>query len=166
MAVDVLAKLELTQTRLEATAKAMLDAVGRLVRDGPICCSFSSLVVGKHKGDAGGQTDEEDPDGDVEEILDKDGLNPNQVRAVESTENPLTLIWGPPGNTGIPLRVDDLIVYCPLGTGKTTVVVKILRKFFQTLGEEEKILMTASTHNGASLSHKISVNHPTSASPI
>ena len=33
-------------------------------------------------------------------------------------------------------------------------VVKILRKLFKTLGEEEKILMTASTHNGMSLSIK------------
>lgn len=41
----------------------------------------------------------------------------------------------------------------PLGTGKTTVVVKTLRKLFKTLDDEEKILMTASTHNGI-LFHK------------
>jgi len=148
--VDVLAKIELTQSRIEATAKAMLDAVGRLVRDGSLCCSFSNLIVGKHKDDASGQTDGEDPDVDVDGNLDKDGLNPNQVRAVESSKNPLTLIWGPPGiQTGTPLHADDLTISS--GTGKTTVVVKILRKFFETLGEEEKILMTASTHNGTSL---------------
>ena len=154
MPVEVTEKIELTLARLEATAKAMLDAVGRLVKDGSICCSFSHLVVGKHKGDTGGRTDgEEDPDDDVDGDLDEDGLNPNQVRAVESSKNPLTLIWGPPGTTGISLHVDVLTVYRPLGTGKTTVVVKILRKFFETLGEE-KILMTASTHNGTSLLHK------------
>ena len=32
-------------------------------------------------------------------------------------------------------------------------VIKILRKSFKTLGEEEKILMTASTHNGIFLPH-------------
>lgn len=32
-------------------------------------------------------------------------------------------------------------------------VVKILRKLFRVLGEEEKILMTASTHNGIFLFH-------------
>jgi len=142
----------------------MLDAVGRLVKDGSICCSFSHLVVGKHKGDTGGQTDgKEDPDGDADGNLDKDGLNPNQVRAVESSKNPLTLIWGPPGTTGIFPYVDNLTIYCPSGTGKTTVVVKILRKFFETLGEEEKILMTASTHNGTSLLHKTCINHPNNA---
>lgn len=79
----------------------MLDAVGRLVSDGSDCCAFSNLIVGKHKSGTEGQTDGEDADGD----LDEDGLNPNQVRAVESSVNPLALIWGPPGTSGIPLHV-------------------------------------------------------------
>jgi len=129
----------------------MLDAVGKLVRDGPICCVFDNLIVGNHRGDTKGQADGEDVDGDN---LDEDGLNPNQVRAVESSENPLALIWGPPGTAGVSLCVNSLTVSCHLGTGKTTVVVKILRKLFKTLDEEEKILMTASTHNGVHPLHK------------
>ena len=132
----------------------MIDAIGRLVRDGPICCSFSNLIVGKHKGDTGGQTDRDsDEDDDGTDNLDEDGLNPNQVRAVESSDNPLALIWGPPGTMRFPPNINDLIHNDPPGTGKTTVVVKILRKFFKALGEDEKILMTASTHNGASIFH-------------
>lgn len=133
-----------------------MDAVGRLVRDGPICCSFSNLVVGKHRGDTDGRTHEDlDEDGDVTANLDEDGLNPNQVRAVESSGNSLALIWGPPGTMHrSPPNTNDFIHSYPLGTGKTTVVVKILRKFFKNLGEEEKILMTASTHNGTSIFHK------------
>lgn len=88
----------MTQTWLEATAKAMLDAVGRLVDDGSLCCSFSHLVVGKHQSDTDGQSDGDDADADVDDNVDEDGLNPNQVKAVDSSENPLALIWGPPGN--------------------------------------------------------------------
>ena len=81
----------------------MLDAVGRLVNDGSVCCSFSNLIVGKHRGDKSGQTDGDDGDGDMDDnVVDEDGLNPNQVKAVESSENPLALIWGPPGNVEIP----------------------------------------------------------------
>ena len=83
-----------------------MDAVGRLVRDGPTCCSFSNLIVAKHEGGTDGQTDEDsDASTDVADDLDEDELNPNQVRAVESSENPLALIWGPPGMIEISLRV-------------------------------------------------------------
>ena len=96
----------LTQIRPEATAKAMSDAVGKLVRDGSVCCAFSNLIVGNHRSDTKGRADEEDADGD----LDEDGLNPNQVRAVESSQNPLALIWGPPGTTGVPLNINNLML--------------------------------------------------------
>lgn len=84
----------------------MLDAVGRLVKDGTVCCSFSNIIVGKHRSNASGQTDGADADGGVDDNLDDDELNPNQVRAVESSENPLALIWGPPGAAGILLHVN------------------------------------------------------------
>lgn len=80
----------------------MLDAVGRLVDDGPVCCSFSNLIVGKHQSGTNGQTDGGDADGDTDGEVDEDGLNRNQVKAVESSDNPLALIWGPPGNVEIP----------------------------------------------------------------
>ena len=145
-------KATLTETWFEATARAMLDAVGRLVRDGPECCAFSNLIVGKHQNGTEDQTDE-DPEADADN-LDEDGLNPNQVRAVESSDNPLALIWGPPGTIVISLDANSLIPNYPPGTGKTTVVVKILRKLFKTIGVEDKILMTASTHNGTPLFYK------------
>ena len=153
-------QVALTKTRAKATAKAMMDAVGRLVNDGSVCCSFSDLIVGKHTGDTDSRTEgdsddqtkgKSDADDDAIDDVDEDGLNPNQVRAVESSDNPLALIWGPPGMIGIPLNINDPNPTCSSGTGKTTVVVKILRKFFKTLDEDEKILMTASTHNGTSL---------------
>jgi hypothetical protein len=83
----------------EATAKAMMDAIGRLVSEGSDCCSFSNLIVGKHQNDTDGQTegDSDADDDDVNSNLDEHGLNPNQVRAVKSSDNPLALIWGPPG---------------------------------------------------------------------
>lgn len=34
------------------------------------------------------------------------------------------------------------------GTGKTTVVIRILEKLLHNANDEAKILMTASTHNG------------------
>jgi hypothetical protein len=46
------------------------------------------------------------------------------------------------------------------------VVVKILRKLFKTLDEEEKILMTASTHNGKALLSIVRVQNSTGASPV
>ena len=61
---------------------------------------------------------------------------------------------------GFSPNIYDLIHNYPPGTGKTTVVVKILRKFFKTLGEDEKILMTASTHNGMSIFHKTRLSIP------
>ena len=119
MFVDAYMKITLTKTWLEATAKAMMDAVGRLVEDGPVCCSFSDLIVGKHTRDTGGQTEGEtgdetkgDTDGQTEgdddtDDVDEDGLNPNQVQAVESSDSPLALIWGPPGTVEISLNIND-----------------------------------------------------------
>ena len=138
-----------------------MDAVGRLVADGSICCSFSDLVVGRHEGGEEGQADADGGGGDN---LDEDGLNPNQVRAVESSGDPLSLIWGPPGKTGNSLIINDLTRDFSLGTGKTTVVVRILQKLFETLDEEEKILMTASTHNGTSVFCKTRVQYLTGIS--
>ena len=126
-----------------------MDAVCRLVNEGSACCSFSNLIVEKHQQDTDGSRPEEESDPNDDVI--GDGLNPNQVRAVDSSDSPLALIWGPPG------IVDDSNINgpeesnCSAGTGKTTVVVKILQRLFKALGDDEKILMTASTHNGMCL---------------
>jgi len=62
---------------------------GAIAKDGPVCCSFDNLIVGNHQGDTKDQADGEDGDGSN---LDEGGLKPNQVRAVESSENPLALV--------------------------------------------------------------------------
>lgn len=97
-------EIALTETRFEATARAMMDAVRRLVSEGSDCCSFSNLIVGKHQTGKGIETESDSDAGDVtnEVDLDEHGLNPNQVRAVKSSENPLALVWGPPGIIKIP----------------------------------------------------------------
>lgn len=79
-------------------------------------------------------------------------LNESQMLAVKSWDARLSLIWGPPGE-----EVQDVLteihftkVEC-LGTGKTTVVVDMLRSIlltFKPKGKLPKIIMTASTHNG------------------
>jgi len=94
----------------------MLDAVGRLVRDGSVCCAFSDLIVGNRESDT--QASGESADGDVDGDLDEDGLNPNQARAVESSENQLALIWGPPGIAGIPLHLNDVTPIVPRAPGR------------------------------------------------
>ncbi|KAG2003690.1 RNA helicase [Coprinopsis cinerea AmutBmut pab1-1] len=62
-----------------------------------------------------------------------ENLNDSQLEAIASWNASLSLIWGPPG------------------TGKTTVVVEILRSIILTYDKLKKrlptILMTASTHN-------------------
>ena len=93
-----LPEIALTEVWFEATARAMIDAIGRLVSDDSDCCSFSNLIVGKHQNDAADQTEgNSGADDGVTHNVDEDGLNTNQVRAVKSSDNPLALVWGPPG---------------------------------------------------------------------
>ncbi|KAJ1308794.1 hypothetical protein OPQ81_004484 [Rhizoctonia solani] len=56
-------------------------------------------------------------------------FNESQKSAILSIQHPLSLVWGPPG------------------TGKTTVVVTMLRLLLRSMPPNSKILMTASTHN-------------------
>ncbi|KAF5390123.1 hypothetical protein D9757_003870 [Collybiopsis confluens] len=114
-----------------ATFRAMMDAIRRLALEGPECCRFSAMIT-----DANSllQAEEERQVDDAEvqqrDVLELPGLNESQCEAVSLTDwSQVSLIWGPPG------------------TGKTTVVIQILKRFIQNLGEGTKILMTASTHN-------------------
>ncbi|CAE6538465.1 unnamed protein product [Rhizoctonia solani] len=56
-------------------------------------------------------------------------FNESQKSAILSIQYPLSLVWGPPG------------------TGKTTVVVTMLRLLLRSMPPGSSILMTASTHN-------------------
>ncbi|CAE6466866.1 unnamed protein product [Rhizoctonia solani] len=64
-----------------------------------------------------------------QEGIDWDHFNESQKSAILSIRYPLSLVWGPPG------------------TGKTTVVVTMLRLLLRSMPPGSRILMTASTHN-------------------
>ncbi|KAG8715390.1 hypothetical protein FRC08_010636 [Ceratobasidium sp. 394] len=61
--------------------------------------------------------------------VDWNRFNESQRQAILSIQYPLSLVWGPPG------------------TGKTTVVVTMLRLLLKSMPQGSRILMTASTHN-------------------
>ncbi|THH29680.1 hypothetical protein EUX98_g4493 [Antrodiella citrinella] len=115
-----------------ATSRAMLDAVQKLVMAGYGACKFHRVITGSGDDEhLEGQSEggEAETDGDEEDDLGT--LNDSQKIAVRASQlGKFSLIWGPPG------------------TGKTTVVVKILLRFLrQNADPDARILMTASTHN-------------------
>ncbi|KAI6025546.1 RNA dependent RNA polymerase-domain-containing protein [Pisolithus marmoratus] len=109
-----------------ATAQAMIDALTRLSVERETCCSIYNTIVMIPSSE---ELDDDASSDSAEEIPDAENLNASQIAAIKSCVVPLSLIWGPPG------------------TGKTTVVVQILRYLLRKFGGC-KILMTASTHNG------------------
>jgi hypothetical protein len=115
-----------------ATAQAMIDALQRLAQQGEDCCQYVSSIVGSDTGPVVSplDEDEDDPQLPADVITNLNDSQAGSVRLCDRSQ--LSLIWGPPG------------------TGKTTVVVQILRRLLQSLdlsNDETKILMTASTHN-------------------
>ncbi|TFY59052.1 hypothetical protein EVG20_g7930 [Dentipellis fragilis] len=148
-ACDVLSYLPDTgnpsvELALTATFRAMMDAIRRLAAEGAECCRFHRLITAPKDEGSSASAEEHEPDeptndDDADERLKSDGdtdtdtitgLNASQMRAVRSSDVArLSLIWGPPG------------------TGKTTVVVQILKRLVKRLSEGASILMTASTHN-------------------
>ncbi|KAJ3514007.1 hypothetical protein NLJ89_g2629 [Agrocybe chaxingu] len=137
-----------------ATAHAMMDAIQRLLLERHKCCKFYHLIVGDEE--AASESDREEL-GEQEEIEEETSppvgeepnpapanLNESQATAMRSWRSPLALIWGPPG------------------TGKTTVIVEVLRDILQSHSHKPKILMTASTHNAVDnvLERFIAINEP------
>ncbi|KAK2464629.1 hypothetical protein APHAL10511_003322 [Amanita phalloides] len=110
-----------------ANSRSMIDALRRLLTEKEASCAFYGIITGDN--DTSEQDADENPIEQLEEgFVPSDNLNDSQIAAVNSCTSPLSLIWGPPG------------------TGKTTVVIQILRRFLAT-ATHSKILMTASTHN-------------------
>ncbi|KAG6889599.1 hypothetical protein C0995_016125 [Termitomyces sp. Mi166 len=124
---------------ITATSKARMDAVLRLLQEGQACCNFHDTITGT----ANETAVEVEPEtisimsSNPMEPSMNERLNQSQIEAVRSCDAPLSLIWGPPARTG---------------TGKTTVVVEILRVLLKKSSKDHppKILMTASTHKAYS----------------
>lgn len=119
-----------------------MDALLRFLTEKEECCAFYCLITS-----ATGPDSINDQLGvSAIEFQPGDHLNESQKAAVISpTRGPLSLIWGPPGDYKFGLPPHFLITIT--GTGKTTVVIEILRLLLSE-GGDNKILMTASTHNG------------------
>ncbi|KAF8631095.1 hypothetical protein AX17_005140 [Amanita inopinata Kibby_2008] len=116
-----------------ATSRSMMDALLRLLTDKESCCGFYSIITGDRESEPAEPTAEdvvgnESVSQSEPEFVPADNMNASQLTAVSSCNSRLSLIWGPPG------------------TGKTTVVIQILRRFLSIV-TRSKILMTASTHN-------------------
>ena len=120
----------------------MMEAILKLWADRDECCRIYDTIVmtpiPQDREDIGEDSEEE-------EIPDVTNMNASQISAIRSCMAPLSLIWGPPGNPQFFLAFSRAKIV--IGTGKTTVVVQILR-FLLLKFTECKILMTASTHNG------------------
>ena len=135
-----------------ATFKAMMDALVRLYEDGADCCGFHQSIVDLGIEDS----DEEQNEAELAPLDDLSGtLNESQAEAVQSCVAPLSLIWGPPGMFVTGRNPGYDLIEANTGTGKTTVVVQIIRRILQQSPGEIKVLMTASTHNGQGDSDKV-----------
>ena len=134
----------------------MIDALLRLFEDRTDCCRFYQTITSQCENDLDVDNTQQDQNQDNLSIdvlsvrEPTEGLNRSQSAAVHSCNGPLSLIWGPPG---LPLSLPQKLANYHLfdneiGTGKTTVVVQILRLILQDPTSDLKILMSASTHNG------------------
>lgn len=120
----------------------MMSAISRLAVQAGECCRFHRTITSTAEvEEPPSQTSDESenpttPHTQNDEQDSNSNLNDSQHEAVvASSAAQVSLIWGPPG------------------TGKTTVVVQILRRLVKNLSEGSKILMTASTNNGKILKY-------------
>ncbi|QRV99155.1 RNA-dependent RNA polymerase [Ceratobasidium sp. AG-Ba] len=143
------------------TSRAMFDAVVKLHTQPQGSTSLHYLLTGNDPETIWDETERKDPEGrqaitteepnvvpqsavsqagegssqytgDWEvrrDAIEWDHFNSSQKEAIMSIEHPLSLVWGPPG------------------TGKTTVVIAMLRLLLGSMPPGSRILMTASTHN-------------------
>lgn len=74
-----------------ATTNAMLDAVKRLTEEGYQCCELADIIMGSEALEL--------PLEPVSAPWVDEALNDSQLAAVNSVDAPLSLIWGPPGQS-------------------------------------------------------------------
>ena len=109
------------------TAKTMFDAVRELAVEQANACGVIDELLGLDGDER--FTDEVNTDADVE-YTPSTKLNRSQNEAVHATlTHPLTCLWGPPG------------------AGKTSTIVVVLREHLARMGEEDRLLVAAPTHN-------------------
>ncbi|CAE6465178.1 unnamed protein product [Rhizoctonia solani] len=133
------------------TSRAMLDSVVKLQSHPSHSTALHHFITGKkdrnptipdNPEDSESESETEDKTRSAPErppigagwTIDDAGIdwarfNESQKLAILSIQHPLSLVWGPPG------------------TGKTTVVVTMLRLLLRSMPAGSRILMTASTHN-------------------
>ena len=105
------------------TTHAMIRAIRTMAKQKSECCAIYSKLI---PGVASKMTSPSE----VPAPLSHSDLNASQLRAVtEAVRCDLTLCHGPPG------------------TGKTTTIVRIIDQWRRSAGENEKILVSASTNN-------------------
>jgi hypothetical protein len=75
----------------------MIDALLRLFEDGIDCCRFYQTIISRCADTSTEFIQSHDNTSPVSVQGSIEGLNPSQLAAVNSSEGPLSLIWGPPG---------------------------------------------------------------------
>ncbi|KAF8217409.1 RNA dependent RNA polymerase-domain-containing protein [Mycena galopus ATCC 62051] len=90
-----------TYCSLPATSKAMMEALARLLNEGETSCLYYSIITGTPPESP--ETLSITPQTNVPPEVHAN-LNHSQITAIESINNPLCLVWGPPGK-----RHDDLM---------------------------------------------------------
>ncbi|TCD62010.1 hypothetical protein EIP91_007628 [Steccherinum ochraceum] len=127
--VDAITSIRIhSHVRLQVASKPEHSTLQAAVIDAQVL--RASRAQDDQVADGASQGEDEEDTAESDRV-DLGSLNESQKQAVRASDiGRMSLIWGPPG------------------TGKTTVVVKILLKLLHSNPDsEERLLMTASTHN-------------------
>ncbi|KAJ7639973.1 RNA dependent RNA polymerase-domain-containing protein [Mycena polygramma] len=87
---------------ITATSKAMMEALLRLLDDREVACRYYSIITGTEPKSPTVLASATSNPGN-ESYTD---LNESQITAVESTDKPLCLVWGPPGKSQLNPNID------------------------------------------------------------
>lgn len=73
----------------------MLGALSRLLTEASECCGFHDVIT---RRSANEETVDDHTEQAEDESIGLERMNLSQRQAVKACDNPLSLIWGPPGN--------------------------------------------------------------------